>query len=275
MTMSFWLSLAITVLLPPLTTSSKISLIRDCNNNSNNRNKLTMHLLNSSSITWCQTISNSNSNSQLFSRMASAAETSRIARVREERAPNMRTLMRRGISREGPLVAPTQTTADKGYPVEQVSKDSEGVAREATAIEGLPAAQKVNTMTLLIPPASPCPALIHRASSRHKSSHSSTSKHWYSNFSSSSRGPQALILLRILNLPLCQMLRPICKWLNKFSISWPLNSNSNISSNKKAWLHFRCRTILQFCSSTNNYWLLSSSNNSNSSNSQCNHKQVN
>ena len=134
-----------------------------------------MHLLNSSSITSCRTTSNysSNSNSLLFSRMESAVETSRTARVLEVRAPNMRTHTKRGTLREGQLVDLTPTTAAREYLAEQEDPKASGeVAREATATEDHLEELKANTTTLLTLPASPCPASIHRVSSKHKSSHS-------------------------------------------------------------------------------------------------------
>jgi hypothetical protein len=169
----------------PLPISNKISLIRVCNNNSNNRNKLTMHLLNSSSITSCRiTTSNYNSNSRLCSPMASAAETSRIVRVRGVRAPNMRTPTRRGTSSGGQPAAPPLTTDDKEYLAAEegaTTRASGGVAQEATATIGGPPAgwggSPVSTTTHLTPPASQCPASTHRGlTSKHRSSHTLISK---------------------------------------------------------------------------------------------------
>jgi hypothetical protein len=153
-------------------------LIRVCNNNSNNRNKLTMHLLNSSSIT-----TTSNYNPVVCSRMASPAETSRTVRVRVERAPNMRTPMRRGTSNGDRPVAPPLTTVAREYPaaVDKPTRACGGVAREVTATTGgsphAEGASRANITTLSTPPASPCPASTHKGvSSKHKSSHSLTSR---------------------------------------------------------------------------------------------------
>lgn len=75
------------------------------------------------------------------------AETFRIARVLAERVPNMRTLMKRDISRGDPLAAPTQTTADRESQVEVLRGPSGGVGLVATEIEEL-AVQRVNSMIL-------------------------------------------------------------------------------------------------------------------------------
>ena len=146
-------------------------LIKVCNNNSNNRNKLTMHLLNSSSIT------STTSSPTRCSRMASPGGTSRTVRVRVVRAPSMRTPTRRGTSSADPPVALPPTTVARVDTSRAAA--SGGVALGATGITGDSPAEGANPANItihLILLASPCPASTHKGVSRHKSSHRLTSK---------------------------------------------------------------------------------------------------